>query len=169
MDGIDVMKEIQRVFSEELQHSKGLGSEEFDNAMSIAGAFLRRAKGDCKGAFCDVMEFRETGVGKRLREQIREMVTLAEESKLLPLKARLGRLRKELQDIEREQLGHASQSNPSNPYVMDLVEKGLGSQGFLLKPLLSLIPLEAREAVTKFGNITFFPSGFQMIFRNYFT
>jgi hypothetical protein len=169
MDGIKVMREIQKVFSEELKHSKGLESEEFNSAMSIAGAFLQRTKGDCKGAFCDVMEFRETGAGKRLREQVREMVILAEESKLLPLKARLERLRKELQDIEREQLGHASQSNSANPYLIDLIEKGLGSQGFLLKPLLSLIPLEAREAVTKFGNITFFPSGFQLIFRNYFT
>lgn len=129
---------------------------------AIGTAFLA-ARFHAADAVSEALWFRATDKGEQLRAIFRELVVLGQDSNIQGIERQLQQLERELANEARHIYGTGSEPDRKSDFLIDLT----GTWKGVVQPLLSMVPLRVRDAVTRALYTSVPRSGFQILFRKY--
>ncbi len=159
----ELIQDIDGIFRQHLQSA--LHVEGLEAGAALPGAFLNKNHDNASAAFLDILRFRDTPAGKKVRSEMRKLLTVADGSDKQALKARLELLGADLRNIQREITGRASRPHPNSELLREAGDKKIV---LLLERIWDLVPPSTQETLSRIANFNFNKSGFQLIFSYYF-
>jgi hypothetical protein len=158
--GVEILRTIDEHFQQELKKAIKLKPVSVGTAI---GASFMQMQGTPYRAYTEALSFRSSRHGEDIRNQFQELVVLGRESNRQGIENRMLEIDRSLQSEARSRFGAAWTADPNSTYAMNLI----GSWKAIIEPIVSYLPVDFREGVSKFLNKQFNRNGFQILFSRY--
>lgn len=150
--------------------SQGIASKQVFPTTVLGGAFLHESlmkRSDAWGALVNVLEFRDTDAGKRVRSTFRKLCLAGQSGNVASVQARIREIDREVRTMLAHKAGVRRHLSGAS-IVSDAPMGTWGTVYKVLAPLFEYVPEEVRTALYKASQTPVWKSKFQVILEKYF-